>query len=98
MKKSFWKIYKPNPPQLIFDGGWHFSFVKNSKNISNKIKSYAHQEYNKDKFHNINSIDDKISQNKDILERDFSYKKIELDKTYPDFILNNKETLKEWIL
>ena len=77
MKKSFWKIYKPNPPQLIFDGGWHFSFVKNSKNISNKIKSYAHQEYNKDKFHNINSIDDKISQNKDILERDLNYKKIE---------------------
>ena len=98
IKKSFWKIYKPYPPQLIFDGGWHFSFVKNSKNISNKIKSYAHQEYNKDKFHNINSINDKISQNKDILERDFNYMKIELDNSYPDLILNNKETLKEWIL
>ena len=97
VKKNFWKIYKPDPPQLIYNGGWHFSFLKNSKNISKKIKSYAHQEYNKGEFYDIKSIDDKISNGKDILGREFNYKKIEIDNSYPDFILSNKETLKEWI-
>ena len=98
IKKKFWKIYRPNPPQLIFDGGWHFSFLKNSKNISRKIRSYAHQEYNKEEFFDVKTIDDKISQSKDILGRDFYYKKIELDNTYPEFILNNREIFKKWIL
>ena len=98
IKKNFWKLYRPDPPQLILDGGWHFSFLKNSKNISRKIRSYAHQEYNKEEFFDVKTIDDKISQSKDILGRDFNYKKIELDNTYPEFILNNREIFKKWIL
>ena len=46
-KPSFWKFYKPRQPQLIYDGGWHFSFLKNPKGISKKIQSYSHSEYNK---------------------------------------------------
>ena len=98
IKKNFWKLYRPDPPQLILDGGWHFSFLKNSKNISRKIRSYAHQEYNREEFFDIKTIDDKISQSKDILGRDFNYKKIELDNTYPEFILNNREIFNKWIL
>ena len=32
-KPSFWKFYKPKQPQLIYDGGWHFSFLKSPKGI-----------------------------------------------------------------
>ncbi len=35
-KPSLWKFYKPKQPQLIYDGGWHFSFLKNPKGISKK--------------------------------------------------------------
>ena len=97
IKKNFGK-FTDRIPQLIFDGGWHFSFLKNSKNISRKIRSYAHQEYNKEEFFDIKTIDDKISQSKDILGRNFNYKKIRLDNTYPEFILNNREVFKKWIL
>ena len=30
-KRPFWKFYKPKQPQLIYDGGWHFSFLKVQK-------------------------------------------------------------------
>ena len=47
MKKyPFWKFYKPKRPQLIYDGGWHFSFVKTPQQISQKLTSYAEQQFN----------------------------------------------------
>ena len=33
-----------------------------------------------------------------VLGREFNYSKIEIDNTFPDFIQNNKEKFKEWIL
>ncbi len=97
-KKSFWKFYKPNLPQIIYDGGWHFSFLKNSVEISQKIKSYAHQEYNKERFNDVKTIEEKLSARKDILNRGFDYRKVEVDQTFPDYILQNREKYKEWIL
>ena len=35
---------------------------------------------------------------KNIFNLPYSYKKIEIDDTYPKYIINNKEKLKEWIL
>ena len=41
---------------------------------------------------------DIVYEDKDILGRNFNYKKIESDNTYPEFILNNREVFKKWIL
>ena len=35
-KRPFWKFFKPRQPQLIYNGGWHFSFLKNSKIFQKK--------------------------------------------------------------
>ena len=32
-KIPFWKFYKERQPQLIDDGGWHFSFLKSPEEI-----------------------------------------------------------------
>ena len=69
-KRAFWKIYKPREPQLIYDGGWHFSFLKKPKDISKKIKVYAHQEFSKSDFFDEKKIEDRIRQKKDIFDRD----------------------------
>ena len=98
IKKKFWKFLKPNPPQLIFQGGWHFSFLKNFEGISKKIKSYAHQEYNKEKYINKYEIKKRIESKRDLLDRNYTYKKIEIDETYPDYILKNKTNFNEWIV
>ena len=44
-KKSILGIFKNNI-QIINNGGWHFSFLKEPESIRNKIISYSHQEYN----------------------------------------------------
>ena len=46
--------------QLINDGGWHFSFLKDSISIKNKISVYAHQEFNLPKFSNTENIQKKL--------------------------------------
>ena len=98
-KRPFWKIYKPNHPQLIYDGGWHFSFLKKPEDISKKIKSYAHQELNEERFTNIESIKQKIADNKDIFERNYTYEKINIENNnFPDYILKNQDKFKDWII
>jgi len=96
-KPSFWKFYKPNQPQLIYEGGWHFSFLKNATGISKKIKSYSHSEYNKDKFTNEIKIEERVSKGIDIFDRGFEYKKIDLDDALPKYILENVDKYKNWI-
>ena len=95
--KPFWKIFKINI-QLINNGGWHFSFLKDPKNIAKKIKAYSHQEYNNEEFTDINSIENKINNLKDLFNRNIKYQKVELDDTFPKYILENKKDLKNWIV
>ena len=97
-QKKFWKFYKPKEPQLIIEGGWHFNDLKNAQGILKKIKSFAHQEYNKDEFTDEKKILKRIRENKDIFDRKFEYKKIELDESFPKYILNNKNLFREWII
>jgi len=97
-KYPFWRIDKPRNLQIIQNGGWHFAYLQNPKNISKKIKSFAHGEFNKENFVNEENIKKKINMGKDIFDRGISYKKIEIDHTFPKYIFENKEKLKEWII
>ena len=95
--KPFWKIFSRNI-QLINNGGWHFSFLKKPESIKNKIISYSHQEYNTKEFTNIDFIKNRISLGKDLFNRNIEYKKINIDNTFPEYIIKNKEMFKDWIL
>ncbi len=96
-KKPFWKIFS-RKMQIINNGGWHFSFLKDPEAIKKKITSYSHQEYNTKEFTNIDSIRKKISLGEDLFNRKISYKKLEIDKSFPEYIVKNKEKFKDWIL
>ena len=63
-----------------------------------KISSFSHGERNKPEFANQKSIEDKIKMQKNIFDLDFKYKKINIDDTFPRYIIENKEKLKEWII
>ena len=97
-KYPFYRIDKPKTAQIIKNGGWHFSFLKSPKDISKKIKSYAHSEYNKKEFSDILKIEEKIKNLKDVFNRDINYKKVELDNTFPKYILENLDKFKDWIV
>ena len=96
-KYPFWRIDKQKNLQIIDDGGWHFAYLQDVKNISKKIKSFAHGEFNKADIVSEKNIELKISQGEDVLGRGYKIKKIEIDSSYPEYIINNKDKLKNWI-
>ena len=97
-KRSFWKFFKDKEPQLIKNGGWHFSFLKDPQSIKNKIISYSHQEFNKKEFTETKNIEKRIVNGKDLFDRDIEYEKINIDETFPEYIFRNKEKFKDWII
>ncbi len=97
-KRPFWKFYKPQAPQIIRNGGWHFNDLKKPEDLSKKFKSGAHQEENVNEFTNIKNIAKRISEKRDLLGRNYKYEIIKVDESFPDYILNNKEKYQEWIL
>ena len=84
--------------QIIQDGGWHFAYLQSPENISKKIKSFAHGEFNIDSITKEENIRLKIQRGQDIFERGYNLKKVEVDSTFPKYILKNKDKLKKWII
>ena len=96
-KYSFWKFYKIKW-NIIKDGGWHFSFLMNAEQIKYKIESYAHAEFNNKNFNNLEKINFSLENKVDLFDRKIEFEKIVFDETFPNYILNNKEKYKNWIL
>ena len=96
-KYPFWRIDKPKNLQIIPDGGWHFAYLLNPSDISKKIQSFAHGEFNKEDNTNIDIIEKKMSK---LVHptRGFELKRVEIDYTFPKYIKDNKIKLKEWIV
>ena len=97
-KYPFWRIDKIRDLQIIKDGGWHFSYLQSTENILKKIASFSHGEHNKPEFANLKNIEENIRMKKNIFGLKFSYKKIDIDHTFPKYIIENKEKFKEWII
>ncbi len=95
---KFWQFHRHfTNPTVITEGGWHFSFIVNPEKIKNKMESYAHGELNIDKFKDTSYIKDRISNFKDIFS-DGPLKKVEIDETFPEYILKNKTKFEEFII
>ena len=94
----FWRIDKIRNLQVIKDGGWHFSYLQTPEDISKKIQSFAHGEFNKSELTNLENIYSKILKGQDIFDRGHNLKRVELDSTFPTYILNNKEKFKKWLV
>ena len=97
-KRPFWKIFSNKQPQLIEKSGWHFSFLKDPKTIQKKINSYAHQEFNTGEFKDVEKIKKRIEDRTDLFNRNINYNIVQLDNSFPDYILKNKQKFKEWII
>ena len=97
-KYPFWRIDKIKNLQIIENGGWHFAYLQSPENISKKIKSFAHGEFNKEDISNEENIKMKIDKGQDIFDRGYSLKKVEIDKDFPSYIYENKNKLKKWIV
>jgi beta-1,4-mannosyl-glycoprotein beta-1,4-N-acetylglucosaminyltransferase len=93
--------------QIVENGGWHFSYIKNANDIEKKLKSYLHhREYDLNPV-GIKNIQEMINNNKTIynlkvdsrsnkFDGENKLKKINFD-LLPSYILENKNKFKDWI-
>ena len=98
LKYPFWRIDKERNIQIINNGGWHFSYLLRPEEIEKKFKSLAETSWDNEKFSNLNTIKKKIHDKVDLFGRGHIYNRIDIDESYPDYILKNKDKLKEWII
>lgn len=79
----------------ISPGGWHWSYIGSNglsveERVITKINSAAHQEYNNDSVKS--SISNHLKNNNDPLGRGgCKYEIVQIDDTYPKYILDNLE-------
>ncbi len=91
----FWRLDKLD--QQIIYGGWHFSYLQSPAQILHKIKSFSHGEFNNENL-NERNIEEKIIKNEDIFQRGTNLKKINIDESFPEYIIKNKEKFLDWII
>tara|TARA_Y100000591_G_scaffold317566_1_gene327419 strand:- start:626 stop:1435 length:810 start_codon:yes stop_codon:yes gene_type:complete len=95
---SFFRFDKEKSIEIFNDGGWHFNNIMEPESISLKLKTFAHSEFSGEKFSDVEKIRYKIDQKIDLFNRGHQYKKIELDRTFPEYLISNYEKYKSYIL
>jgi beta-1,4-mannosyl-glycoprotein beta-1,4-N-acetylglucosaminyltransferase len=93
-----WELSHFKKVKCIENGGWHFSYLGGVQMIIRKLEAFAHAEYNKDEYKDPKKIEDALKNGKDIFGRNFHYKFVPLDNTFPDFILKNREKYKHLLM
>ena len=66
--------------------------------ISLKLKTFAHSEFSEKKFSDVELIRSKIEKKIDLFGRGHQYKKVELDNTFPKYLVLNYEKYQSFIL
>jgi beta-1,4-mannosyl-glycoprotein beta-1,4-N-acetylglucosaminyltransferase len=53
----------------ILNGGWHLSYFGDKNFIQNKIKNFSHQEYNNDRYTDLEKIENRVKASSDAFDR-----------------------------
>ena len=94
---KFYRLDKEKNIELFKNGGWHFNNILTPREISIKLRTFAHSEFSGEKFSNAEIIKDKIDKKLDLFDRGHKYKVIQLDDKFPKYLLKNINQYKDWI-
>jgi beta-1,4-mannosyl-glycoprotein beta-1,4-N-acetylglucosaminyltransferase len=79
--------------EYLENGGWHFTFMGGKEQISLKLESYGHQEFNKESIKN--NIERNLLLNKDVLGRNHFHFWVD-ESNLPKYLIDNKEKYKKF--
>lgn len=74
----------------VSEGGWHFGYMGGhgekdaKKRVAEKVRSAAHQEYNKAEI--LSDVVNKLKDGKDIFGRNAEFKLVPIDESYPEYL------------
>ena len=98
LKHSFLRIDKEKNIEIFENAGWHFNNILTPKEISLKLKTFAHTEFSNKEYSSVNVIKRKIEKKIDLFNRGHQYVVKKIDKSFPKYLINNLDQLKKWIL
>tara|TARA_B100001121_G_C18621681_1_gene589674 strand:- start:483 stop:1193 length:711 start_codon:yes stop_codon:yes gene_type:complete len=98
LKYNFFRFDKEKNIKIFDKAGWHFNNILSPKEISIKLKTFAHSEFSSEKFASEEIINAKILNRTDLFERGHKYEKVEINKSYPDYITRNIDKFNDWII
>lgn len=80
----------------IEHAGWHFSWLGNDAEVTNKIKSFSHYEFNNSNFLGKLNVSKSIQNNQNHFDMPMS--KVKLDEYFPKALLENLDKYSSLIL
>jgi len=82
---------------IIEEAGWHFSFVGGEEKVKEVLSAYSYQGGRTAKFLQIldkiftNRVKNRIENNKDIFLTGRTFQTVEIDRSFPNYLLDNME-------
>ena len=98
MHYKFFRFDKEKSVEVFNDGGWHFNNILEPEEISKKLKTFAHTEYSSDHFTSVEKIRKKIEKKVDLFDRGEKYQIEKLNDTFPEYLIENKNLFKKFIV
>ena len=72
-------------------------FLYNVDGIIKKISSYQHTEFDTNNIKDKSKIIKKIEDGEDIFNRNYKFKRINIDDRFPEYLIKNKKKYINWI-
>lgn len=98
LKYKFFRIDKEKSIELFEEGGWHFNNILTAKEISLKLRTFAHSEFSGSKYSDEQTISKKIENKIDLFNRGHQYKVVKFDNSFPKYLRDNVEKYKKYLL
>ena len=91
--KKWWRPDKERSIELINNGGWHFNNSFSAEEISIKLKTFAHTEFDKNEYTQVEKINDLIEKKQDVYGRGWVFENNRDEKNLPEYVIKNKKNL-----
>lgn len=79
------------PPDVVYDGGWHFSYLGTPEHIVEKFKAFAHSELNRTDTTDPDTLRLRMKAHGDLWGDGHVYEAVEIDDTWPEAIKRDRE-------
>ena len=103
-KRSLWRLDKFRLNNIIENGGWHFCNLKKPESLLYKYENLCEtddpvhfKEKIDKKYLNLEEIKKRIVLGEDIIGRKDNFIKINLDNSFPKFLIDNKLVYEDWL-
>lgn len=83
--------------RVVKDAGWHFTSLGGAEAIMKKMEALCHQELVSEDIRRLDEIKRRLAAGEDIFGRDVKYQFVEIDESYPQYLLKNQNRYKDLV-